>query len=339
MRSIIVFIIIAGTVASTALADPWKFAVMADSNVNDANDSGDAANILGSLVNDLKLQDIDFVIFPGDLAERESYDSLDVILDIWKSQMKPLYDVGTYVYTIRGNHDLSNSVDDSYLNLFPLAENATSPDGGYTYAFTHRNAKFIGFDQYINRKASFNSHLYSFHSNKGQMMNHWVVSQINNSTSPLNFAFAHEPLFPSKSHRDCMANDPDSRDALVTALGTHNGTYFCGHDHMYLRGTASDGHGHTVPDLVVGTAGGANYDYAQIKATGYKGTDSYTVDKVYGDTNEPYYGYLLVTVYDNNTWTGQFKGFRYNAHTSETTAINTLDSFVARQENRSQAIS
>lgn len=319
---------------------------MADSNIIDGDENvrlGSTDDILGTLVDDLKLEGIDFLIFPGDLAERENSDNLSEILGLWKSQMKPLYDAGIYVYTIRGNHDCpplpeSNLSDDPYLRDFPLAKDAFSPDGGFTYAFTHKNAKFIGFDQYVNRKASFNSHLYSLHSNQGQMMNSLAISQIDNSTAPLNFAFAHEQLFPSESHPNCMANDPDSRDALVAALGAHHGAYLCGHDHMYLRGTAFDGQGHTVPELVVGTAGGRIYDYAPDKVSDYKGPDAFSVEKVYGDSNKPYFGYLVVTVYDNNTWSGQFKGFRYDAEANRTMDLKTLDSFVTRQEPGSQAV-
>lgn len=339
------FIIVAATFTPTALSGPWKFAVMADSNIIDGDENvriGSTADILGTLVNDLKLEDIDFVIFPGDLAERENYDNLSEILGLWKSQMRPLYDAGIYVYTIRGNHDRpspENSLSsDPYILAFPLAENAISPDGGFTYAFTHKNAKFIGFDQYINRKASFSSNLYSLHSNHGQAMNSWVISQIDNSTSPLNFAFAHEQLFPSESHPNCMANDPDSRDALVAALGVHHGAYLCGHDHMYLRGTASDGQGHKVPELVVGTAGGRIYDYAPGKVSDYEGPEAFSVEKFYGDSNKPYFGYLVVTVYDNNTWSGQFKGFLHDTDANQTVELKALDSFVTRQENGSQVM-
>ncbi len=347
MRCIIIFTILAAALTSTTLADSWKFAAMADSNIIDGDDNiplGSTADKLGMLVNDLKLQGIDFVIFAGDLAEREDHDSLDDILGRWKSQMQPLYDAGIGVYAIRGNHDFVASErkieNDKYLKYFPLAENATSLDGGHTYAFTHKNAKFIGFDQYINQKASFDDHLYTLHSNQGQMMNPWVVSQINNSTSPLNFAFAHEQLFPSKSHPDCMANDPVSRDALVAALGTHHGAYLCGHDHIYLRGTATDGQGHTVPVLIVGAAGGRIYDYApSARGSIYSGPDAFSVEEVY-DANEPYFGYLLVTVYENNTWTGQYRGFRYDtANANQTIVLKPLDSFVARQENGSQVVS
>jgi hypothetical protein len=259
---LLILAIIAEVVTTTAMASSWKFAVLADSRAEywDDNGFGVAANTLGILVNDMKTQGVDLVIYPGDMIYGSGNLSKD--LDSWKSVMKPLSDAGIPICTTRGNHEGSSDKNKIaryrlFIKQFPLMKDATSPDGGFTYSFTHKNAKFIGFDQWINRKTSFDRTLYAQHSNQGQMMNSWVTSEINNSSSPLNFAFAHGMLFPSKSHPDCMANDPDSRDALVAALGTHHGTYLCGHDHMYLRVTASDGNGHAVPELVVGTAGGS----------------------------------------------------------------------------------
>ena len=331
---VVIFIIIAAS-ASITLALPWKFAMMADGKANswDDNGFGIAANTMGILVSDIKNQSVDFVIFPGDLIVSNTPNPTIVNqqLDSWNSVMKPLYDAGIYIYAIRGNHDISKA---AFISHFPLDGNTTSPDGGFTYSFTHKNARFFGFDQYINRKSSFNSRVYALPSNRGQMMNGWVTAQINNSASPLNFAFGHEPLFPSKSHPDSMANDPSSRDALVAALGNNHGAYLCGHDHIYLRGTALDGQGHSVPELVVGTAGGGNYDYKRINADGYTGPDSFTVDKVFGNSIKPYFGYLLVTVYQNNTWSGEFRAFRYDAYAEGLShnagPIQTIDSFGTR---------
>jgi hypothetical protein len=182
------------------------------------------------------------------------------------------------------------------------------------------------------RKASFDNGLFAYGSNKGQTMGSSVISEINRSPSLMTFAFAHEQLFSSKSHPDCMSNDPESRDALVAALGTHNGAYLCGHDHMYLRGTASDGQGHTIPVLIAGTAGSCNYDYEPYNTKGYDGPDTFSVANVLGNFSEPYFGYILITVYDNSTWTGEFKGFQYDnyaggkAHIAR--MLQTMDRFI-----------
>lgn len=348
MKKLLVLLMIAfvsGAVISIALADSWRFAVTDDSRAvaSDNNSEGVAANTLRILVKDIKNQSVDFVIFPGDMVTGETNNTsrLNEMMDSWNAIVKLPYDDGIPIYTVRGNHEYNplakgakNPADPSngaYLRHFTLPLIATSIDGGFTYTFTHKNARFFGFDQYINRQSSFNNTLYTPHSNKGQMMNSWVTAQINNSTSSLNFAFAHEPLFPSKSHPDDMANDPESRDALVEALSNHHGAYFCGHDHMYLRGTISNGRGQIVPELVIGTAGGGNYNYAPFNVTGYTGPNTFTVDKNYGNSSRPIFGYLLITVYDNNTWIGEFRGFQYDTFSAgkplNSGPIEIMDSF------------
>ena len=167
--------VVSGAVISIAFAESWKFAVTDDSRAvaADNNSLGVAANTLGILVNDIKNQSVDFVIFPGDMVTGETNNTsrLNKMMDSWNAIVKPLYDDGIPIYTVRGNHEYNplakgakNPVDPSngpYLSHFPLPIIATSIDGGFTYAFTHKNARFFGFDQYINRKSSFNNTLYS----------------------------------------------------------------------------------------------------------------------------------------------------------------------------------
>jgi hypothetical protein len=313
--------IIAGAITATAAANPWKFAVLADINYAEGLDV--AALTLEFLAEDMKNQGVDLVIFPGDMmAGSVNIGLYKGALDSWKAMMKPLYDVGIPIYVIRGNHEaesIMSANSDLWLDEFPVLKGIPSPDGGFTYSFVHKNARFVGFDQYIN------------HS--GRMMNTWVTTQINNSTSPLNFAFGHEPLFPDSYNgngpKSSMANDPKSRDALISALGTHRGTYFAGHEHLYLRANVSDGRGHMVPELIVGTAGRNNYNYSPEVVSAYTRPENYTVDKVYSNSTNPYFGYLSVTVYDNNTWTGKFKGFQQTSDIWNTTfpAIQPLDYF------------
>ena len=126
-------------------------------------------------------------------------------------------------------------------------------------------------------------------------MNGWVTAQINNSTSSLNFAFGHEPLFPSKSHSDDKANDPDSRDALVEALSNHHGAYFCGRNTHVLVGTLSDSRGQIV----------LNWSWAEraVETTIMRPSMQLSiedptpsqVDNIYGNSTRPIFGYLLIT--------------------------------------------
>jgi 3',5'-cyclic AMP phosphodiesterase CpdA len=245
--------IIVGAFTATTVASPWKFAVLSDINYAETLDV--AANTLEFLARDIKNQDVDLVIFPGDLmAGSANVRDYKEAVDSWKAMMKPLYDAGIPIYVVRGNHDaeqIMSANSDLWLYEFPVLKGLPSPDGGFTYSFEHKNARFIGFDNYINHP--------------GRMMNSWVTTQINDSTSPLDFAFGHEPLFPHSYDIDngrpksSMANDPKSRDALISALGAHHGAYFAGHEHLYLRANVSDGRGHTVHELIVGTAGRNNY--------------------------------------------------------------------------------
>jgi len=101
----------------------------------------------------------------------------------------------------------------------------------------------------------------------------------------------------------------------------------------------NSGRGHTVPELIVGTAGRNNYDYSSEVVSNYTTPDNYTVDKVYSNSTNPYFGYLLVTVYDNNTWTGKFKGFQDTPDIwkEQFPAIQTLDSFSIKQEQTSNS--
>jgi len=326
---LIATIIGATATTATTVASPWKFAVLADILVGDADNSDAAANTLEFLAKDMKNQGVDLVIFPGDLIDgSNNIRDYRGQVDSWKAMMKPLYDAGIPIYVIRGNHEadsIMSANSDLWLNEFPVLKGLPSPDDGFTYSFVHKNAKFVGFDQYIN------------HS--GWMMNSWVTTQINDSTSPLNFAFSHEPLFPNTygdnaQPKGSMSEDPTSRDRLISALGTHHGAYLAGHDHLYLRANVSDGRGHRVPELIVGTAGHNNYPYASRIVSKYTTSDNYIVDEVYSDSSDPYFGYLLVTVYDNNTWTGEFKGFQQTPDVWKTQlpALQTLDRFSISQE-------
>ncbi len=306
---------------------------------NQVQNNGVSVEVVATIAADIAAQKPDFVLFPGDMITGYDQDPthLGSEMDTWLAAFKPVYDAKIPVYTTRGNHEYSstfateaaNPLDPSkapYLARFAPPSSVTSPAGaenGLTYSFTYKNAKFIAFDNYAGRTASFDNSLYAPGSNKGQMMNSWVLDQINSSTAGVNFVMSHEMLWPSVSHPDCLANDPDSRDALVLAMGAHNGTYLSGHDHMFLRGTVTNGTA-KVPALVVGSGGGGNYDYGTFNpvAVGYTGATHYTATKAISSSANPVFGWVLVTVYSDNTWTADYRAFEFNYWNSATN--NTL---------------
>jgi Calcineurin-like phosphoesterase len=330
----------------------FKFAVTDDSRAasgptgtKNGDSNGAAALVVNTIAKDIAAQNavspIDFVLFPGDMVSGYTTSTaLSSELDTWVTAMKPVSDAKIPLYTTRGNHEYDDlgpgaaNPDDpsraTYLAHFVMPTNGptTSPttslsEVGLTWSFTHKNAKFIGFDMYSGRTVSFDNTKYAAGSNKGQMMNPWVLSEVNNSTSGVLFVMAHEMMWPTLSHQDCMANDPDSRDALVHAMGAHNGTYFAGHNHLYIRGVMNNDKGDKVPAFTVGTGGGGNYDFTvgdfDPVAKGYAGPDSYTVQKSYANSKNPYFGYVLVTVYSDNTWKAEFRGFQFNSWNSTAT--------------------
>ena len=302
-------------------------------NGNLVQNNGVSSLVMSTIAKDIAAQNavqkVDFLLFPGDMitGEDQSSDHLSSEMDTWIAAMQPVYAANIPVYTTRGNHEYSytsalgalNPLDPSLLTYkahFPLTASLLSPTGpenGLTYSFTYKNAKIVAFDQYANRTAAFDNTKYAPGSNAGQMMNSWVLDQVNNSTAGVNFVMAHEQMWPSASHPDCLANDPDSRDALVHALGTHNGSYLAGHDHMFVRGTMING-SDKVPSLVVGTGGGGNYNYGSfdVVAAGYTGASRYDVQKSISNSANPNFGYLMVTVYTDNTWSAEFRGFQFN---------------------------
>jgi len=318
----------------------FKFAVTDDSRaqgIQAIQKNGVATVVLTAIAKDIVSQGVDFVLFPGDMVLGETdATSLDAMLTTWEKTMSPLANANIPVYVTRGNHEYfskdahtaafnpGDPGKKTYLSHFQMPPNGPEGEIGLTYSFTWKNAKIIAFDQYVGRREGFNSRLYSQGSNKGQMMNPWVLAQINNSPAGVNFVMAHEQIFPTGSHQDCFANDPDSRDALVHALATHNGTYFSGHDHLYIRGVVTNSNGDRVPAFTVGTAGAGNYNYGtfDVAAAGYQGPDQYTVQNFLADNANPIFGYLLITVYSDNTWRGEFRGFRFN-HWGDPTDVST----------------
>jgi len=332
-----------------ATSASFRFAVTDDSRSTGGESAryrnGVSTVVLGAIAKDVTEQRVDFLLFPGDMVLGRTNDTalLGAMFDEWQTTMAPVYQAGIPIYTTRGNHEYNallkgkrNPEDPSrkpYLAHFPMPKNGPMGEEGLTYSFSHKNAKIIAFDNYAGRTETFDSTDFARGSNKGQMMNPWVLDQVNTSTAGVTFVMAHEMLAPSASHSDCMANDPYSRDLLVHALGTHHGAYFSGHDHLYLRGVVTNAEGDTVPSLVVGTAGAPQYDYRPFDAAanGYEGLTRIKGQKVIGSKEDPVFGYLLVTVYTDNSWSADFRGFRFvkpaDPQGVALTPITVMDSF------------
>lgn len=335
--------------AAPGAGQTWKFVVTNDSRASGGpywTDTGVSTVVLDAIARDIVKQGVDFVLFPGDLITAETNDSAlqSRQLDKWIATMQPVYQAGIPVFVTRGNHEYTsvgdcgyNPLDPSrepFLAHFNMPQNGPPGEKGLTWSFTWKNAKVVGFDQYANKAPGFDCYRYAPGSNKGQMMNPWVLEEIRHSNAGVNFVVAHEPMWPSATHKDSFASDPDSRDALAHVLSTHNGSFFAGNDHMYVRGILQRNHGLAVPSFVVGTAGGGNYDYNlfDIVAAGYTGPWVFVGQASLAHDTKPVFGYLLVTVNPDDTWSAEFRGIQPAAFgTADTTLppFTVMDSFTS----------
>jgi hypothetical protein len=158
-----------------------------------------------------------------------------------------------------------------------IPDNGPSDAVGLTYSFHHKNALFIGIDEYINPH---------------KVNQTWLSSQLSNHNITQVFVFGHEPAW-KLAHNDSLAYYPEDRDLFWNSLGGAGGRmYFCGHDHLYDRSHAYDASGHQIYQVIVGSCGAP-----QLPAV-----PPYPESpRVTGDCRDlKHSGYMLVTVYGNH---------------------------------------
>jgi hypothetical protein len=293
---------------------PWKFIVTCDSR---GSDNGIQRTILNELVSEIISQDVDFLLFPGDLVS--GYASIgpagfEAQLKEWVEIMEPVYNAAIGVYVSRGNHELMDAwgyvirpdIDPAdnhttrWLNVFGndlypeqrLPDNGPASEKYMTYAVTHKNAFIVSLDQY----AGIN------HDDVHVVNQKWLDAQLAVNTKPHIFIAGHEPAFGAL-HSDCLDNMPAERDAFWASIRNAGGrTYFTGHDHFYDHARIDDGDGNPDNDIhqyIIATAGAPIYSWSGP----YAGDNShYTIEQLYHAEN---YGYVLVEVDDLNvtlTW-------------------------------------
>ncbi|MHC4533025.1 MAG: metallophosphoesterase family protein [Planctomycetota bacterium] len=304
--------------SSTGFAqEPWKFIVTCDSR---GSDNGVNQIILNELVNEIKSQEVDFVMFSGDLVSGYSIQNPAIFefqLRVWVEIMIPVYAANIPVYVCRGNHELGD-VSSNYphpgtspdpndnnmlrwLNIFgndsnpilKLPDNGPADEKFMTYSITHKNAFIAMLDNYAGTR-------HDFHHRVKQ---EWLDDQLAANTKPHIFLAGHEQAFRAL-HTDCLDYFPAERDAFWTAIKNAGGrTYFCGHDHFYDHARVDDGDGNPNNDIhqfIIGTAGAPPYTWSPP----YEGNNTiYTVEQL---NHAKGYGYLLVEIDGLNvtmTWT------------------------------------
>jgi predicted phosphodiesterase len=279
----------------------WKFAVISDTQGNNR----DAVNkscindaVVRAIADDIAKEKPDLVLVAGDLVNgwfRNGGTDYDTQYTNWKKAMAPVYHAGISVYPVRGNHDSGperlalpplpahlEPPPDTVIrlkeafrkNFAEIPKNGPDGEEGLTYSFAHKNAFFIGLDQYVG----------------GQHKIHqgWFERQLAGNRQPHVFVYGHEPAFGAR-HRDNLGFYPSDRDAFWNALGRAGGRiYFCGHDHFYNRALIDDAAGHPIRQIIVGTGGGSLKQWSGLYQDG---------KSVRGECHESgRNGYALVTV-------------------------------------------
>ena len=268
----------------TSAQTSWRFIAVGDSQ---GRDNGINAIILPELAEEIINQEVDCVLFCGDLVWCSRPDEFASELETWRSVMAPVYRAGIGVYPCRGNHENWGSPLVWQQVFSDLPDNGPAREKYMTYAVRHKNALFVALDEFVNPH---------------RVNQAWLDRQLARNSAPLVFAFGHEPAFHA-FHYDCLDDFPADRDRFWDSLRRSGGrSYFTGHDHFFNCAWVDDGDDDPSNDLyqfISGTAGAPFYPFW----LPYDGDNShYAVRQVY---HAQQYGYILVEVNGLNvhfTW-------------------------------------
>jgi len=281
-----VFLLFTGSILFAVPA--WKFMIVGDSRSSSATvNNGVNVPILSEIADEAVRQDVDFILFPGDLVNGGvSQTVLQSQLATWMSTMRPVYDAGIKVYAVRGNHDVGSPAGTTaWKNVFSgvaaLPQNGPAGELSLTYSVAHKNVFVLALDQYVS----------SMRVNQP-----WVDAQLAANTLPHVVAFGHVPAF-KVDHSDCLDDYATQRNTFWQSLKNAGcKIYACGHDHFYDHSVIDDLDGdpdNNIHQYLVGTAGAPLRSWSPP----YNGNNSgMTVEQWHYSEQ---YGYVLVDVQDD----------------------------------------
>lgn len=245
-------------------SDPWNFGVFCDTRGNNEDTPGKSCvnqEALAAIAGKIVEAKCELVLVPGDLVNgfwANGGMGYGDQFAIWKEIMAPVYKANIQVYSVRGNHEDGtispyppvppyNTKPDpdllaAYLSEFGITNPQNGPNGekGLTYSFKHKNALFIGLDEYISPH---------------RVNQTWLDEQLGSSTSQHVFVYGHEPAY-QVVHPDCLAAYSRERQLFWDSLGAAGcRIYFCGHDHLYDRAHVPDLRGNVVWQVLLGSGG------------------------------------------------------------------------------------
>jgi hypothetical protein len=261
--------------ATSAMAEPWKFGVMSDtqwkSNVDGLNPETVAVGIINQLNTQFINHDVKFVIQVGDLVDKETNSPnglpSDRTMDTRASAAQALYDAGIGFYPLRGNHEGSQAAAVEFQTLYPQtigsgsyvysASNFSSPFAtlnGLSYSFDYNNARFVLLDQFTRTDGT--NYLNSSNNNIIDQQE-WINTQLSTRQARTHaFVFSHKNLI-GQNHTDILfgsnpAANPDAQNVFIGSLAANGVRYHLGgHDHIHNRSivTSPDGNA-AVQDII-----------------------------------------------------------------------------------------
>lgn len=267
----VILLFVAFSLSAFGAPDAFRFAVLGDSR---GGDNGVNSAILSEITAALLTENVDLVLFTGDLVSDGTQSALQYWVQLF---MEPLQTAGIPVYPCRGNHDVGSGPavwNAVFSGPYALPDNGPPGETGLTYSFTYKNALFIAVEQNLIAR------LY-------EVDQPWLDEQLAENPLPHVFVFGHYPAF-AVTHPDCMASFPTPRDAFWNSLGRAEArVYFAGHDHFYDHAVIQDLWGLRIHQYVAGTAGAPLYTWSGAYA------EASLVDGIAHFQN---YGYMIVEV-------------------------------------------
>ena len=231
--------------AVTQAADAWKFGVIPDTQwrqIEGEENHGVGTHMIDAVVAEMIKQDVDLVIHVGDLCDRAS----DEAFAVAAKHFQPLAEAGIKFYPIRGNHDSSNENSaEQFARAFPNLPGTPNAEGsspnlpsiaGLTYAFTHKNVKFVMLDIF---RVKVNGETIDYKPGDFQP---WINAELQANDHQHAIVVSHKNLV-GQNHKDNIFTSTSTQNrhaemqnAFFKSLQDNGVRYYLsGHDHLYYR--------------------------------------------------------------------------------------------------------
>lgn len=282
-----------------ASAETWRFGVIPDTQWQPLDvHYGVSVHILDAVVAEMIDRKVDLVVHVGDVVQENSPEAYKTVV----ACLKPLKDAGIKFYPVRGNHD-ARTLDGAaqFAAAFPGQPGTPGAEGnspnlpgmaGLTYAFVHKDTKFVMLDFFrVPEKISSSRNYY-----KPNDFQPWIDEQLKAKDHKNVFVVSHRNLI-GQNHKDTIFTSdtsdqdryPEMQNAFFKSLHENGVKYYLsGHDHMYYRGLIkSPDRNYEVTQLICGSCSNNLYtpkkpfsprDFPLAQELGRNGCMIFTID-------------------------------------------------------------